>query len=284
MIVYDPVESVFSHDKDETANLPYEDLFKDCEDCGPKVHDGMAKRIDNACTKKPAKEQFSKIQASDLRPENCEYLKVPRVNPELWDDLLDKVKSRDVGFQAFQKDLIKGIVPVASLLSKLVEAKKNKAQSIPVAGAYNLAIDALTLLGNSVFEFSMKRREMLKSEVAPGFKSLCRESQPITTMLFGDELPQNIRDISQVKSMVAKSVNSSKRNKIMPFSRDEKECISVEVGKLLGKGAIRRASFHPNQFLSNLFTIPKKGGKLRPVINLKPLNHFVEYHQLKWKA
>ena len=127
---YDPAESVVSH-KDETADLPYEDLFKDCEDCGPKVHDGVAKRIDNACTKKPAKEQFSKIQAKYLRPENCEFLKVPRVNPELWDDLLDKVKSRDVGFQAFQKGLIKGIVPVASLASKLVEAKKNVTRSNP---------------------------------------------------------------------------------------------------------------------------------------------------------
>ena len=125
---------------------------------------------------KPAKEQFSKIQVKYLRPENCEYLKVRRVNAKLWDDLLDKVKSRDVGFQAFQKGLIKGIVPIASLASKLVETKKNKAQSIPVADAYDLAIDALTFLGNSVFEFSMKRIEMLKSEVAPGFKSLCRES------------------------------------------------------------------------------------------------------------
>ena len=208
--VFDPAESVISP-MDETADLPYEDLFKDCEGCGPKVQDGVAKRIDNACTKKPAKEQFSNIQAKYLRPENCEYLKVPRVNPELWDDLLDKVKSRDVGFQAFQKGLIKGIVPVANLASKLVDAKKDKVQFIPVADAYDLAIDALTLLGYSVFEFSMKRREMLKSEVAPGFKSLCRESQPITTMLFGDELPQSIRDISQVKRMAAKSVNSSKR-------------------------------------------------------------------------
>lgn len=99
--------------------------------------------------------------------------------------------------------------------------------------AYYLAIDALTLLGNSAFEFSMKRREMLKSEVAPGSKSLCRDSQPITSMLcgdkltqsirelsgdelpqsirelFGDELPQSIRDISQVERMAAKCVNSS---------------------------------------------------------------------------
>ena len=47
---------------------------------------------------------------------------------------------------------------------------------------------------------------MLNSEVAPAYKSLCHESQPITTMLFGDELPQSIRNISQVKRMAAKSI------------------------------------------------------------------------------
>ena len=49
--VYDLAESVISH-KDETADLPYEDLFKDCKDCGPKVHNGVGKRFNNACTKK----------------------------------------------------------------------------------------------------------------------------------------------------------------------------------------------------------------------------------------
>ena len=78
------------------------------------------------------------------------------------------------------------------------------------SGRCALTIAALTLLGNLVFEFSMNRREMLTSEFAPGFKSLCRHSQPMTTVLFGDELPQSIRDISQVKRMAAKSVNSSK--------------------------------------------------------------------------
>ena len=102
-----------------------------------------------------------------------------------------------VGLQAFQKGLIKGIVSVTNLASKLVEAKKYKGQFIPVAdAAYYLAIDALTLLGHSAFEFSMKRREMLKSEVAPGSKSLCRDSQPITSMLCGDKLTQSIRELS----------------------------------------------------------------------------------------
>jgi hypothetical protein len=60
------------------------------------------------------------------------------------------------------------------------------------------------LLGNALFEFSMKRREILKPEVAGRYKSLCRDSQPITTWLFGDELPKSIWDIAQAKRMSVK--------------------------------------------------------------------------------
>lgn len=35
------------------------------------------------------------------------------------------------------------------------------------------------------------------------------------------------------------------------------------------------------QFLSNLFVIPKKIGDLRPVINKKTQNEFVQYHCFK---
>ena len=95
---------------------------------------------------------------------------------------------------------------MVQLASKVVDAKKRKEDTISLNDAYDLTVDALTLLGNSFYEFSMKQREMLKSEVTPAYKSLCHKSQPITTMLFGDELPQSIRNISQVKRMAAKSI------------------------------------------------------------------------------
>ena len=60
---------------------------------------------------------------------------------------------------------------------------------------------------------------MLKSEVAPGFKSLCRDSQPITSMLCGDELPQSIRDILQVERMAAKCVKSYNKRRNYGESR-----------------------------------------------------------------
>ncbi|KAK2551360.1 Transposon Tf2-6 polyprotein [Acropora cervicornis] len=308
---FDPTERILLQEINlESSELPYEDLFKDTEDCGAKVNEGVAKRVNSARTKRPAKEQFSFIQKKYLRPENCDFLKAPRVNPELWDDLQDKTKSRECSFQSFRKNLIKGITPVVQLASKVVDAKKSKEDTISLNDVYDLTVDALTLLGNSFYEFSMKRREMLNSEVAPAYKSLCHESQPITTMLFGDELPQSIRNISQVKRMAAKTplrvpqasisekpVTHSSSSKELRYNNEttmnlsapnaypqEKKLIDLEVQKMLQKGAIRRTSFDPRQFISNLFIIPMKCGDLRPVINLKPLNEFVQYHHFKMEG
>ena len=75
---FDPTERILSEETNlESGELPYEDLFKDTEDCGPKVNEGVAKRVNSACTKRPAKEQFSSIQKKYLRPENCDFFKAP---------------------------------------------------------------------------------------------------------------------------------------------------------------------------------------------------------------
>ena len=68
------------------------------------------------------------------------------------------------------------------------------------------------------------------------------------------------------------------------FYNDEKKLIEFEVQWMLQKGAVRHASFNPKQLVSTLFIIPKKSGDLRPVINLKPLNEFVQYHHFNMKG
>lgn len=68
------------------------------------------------------------------------------------------------------------------------------------------------------------------------------------------------------------------------FSGEEMKLIELEVQKMLEMGTIRHALFHPKQFISNLFVIPKKTGDLHPVINLKPLNEFVQYHHFKMEG
>jgi hypothetical protein len=50
---------------------------------------------------------------------------------------------------------------------------------------------------------------------------------------------------------------------------------------LLQKRAIVKTEFSSDKFIFNIFLEQKKNGKLLPVINLRKLNQYVEYHHFK---
>jgi len=60
--------------------------------------------------------------------------------------------------------------------------------------------------------------------------------------------------------------------------------VEEEIQKLLGKGAIKMVPNCPNQFLSRIFLVPKKDGSSRPVVNLRPLNQFMEKIHFKMES
>ena len=72
-------------------------------------------------------------------------------------------------------------------------------------------------------------------------------------------------------------------NPPLPFnmSKEEEMLVNLEVQNLLAEGAIEICSPDPNQFISNIFTIPKKDGGRRPVVDMRELNHFAEYLPFK---
>ncbi len=55
----------------------------------------------------------------------------------------------------------------------------------------------------------------------------------------------------------------------------------TEVSKMIDKGAICKCPYDPTQFVSRLVLVPKKSGEMRPDINLKALNNFVDYLHFK---
>ncbi|CAH2224696.1 reverse transcriptase, partial [Pelobates cultripes] len=57
--------------------------------------------------------------------------------------------------------------------------------------------------------------------------------------------------------------------------------ISTEVVEMLSKGAIEELPFATPGFTSNLFLVPKKGGGVRPIINLRPFNAFLRYQHFQ---
>jgi len=69
-------------------------------------------------------------------------------------------------------------------------------------------------------------------------------------------------------------------------SVEQSSLIQEEVKALLEKGAIVpvHSCYPPKGFYSTLFLVPKKGGQMRPVINLKRLNEWVEPQHFKMEG
>ena len=68
------------------------------------------------------------------------------------------------------------------------------------------------------------------------------------------------------------------------FSKGEELIIAAEIKKLLEKGVINEATHGANEYVSTVFTRPKKDGSHRLILNLKNLNQFITYQHIKMES
>lgn len=78
-----------------------------------------------------------------------------------------------------------------------------------------------------------------------------------------------------------RSVTQNAVPKKPAWSVEEKTKIKEHIEKLVAKGAISKALPQKDQFLSNIFLIPKPDGSSRLIMNLKKLNDFIETDHFK---
>ena len=92
---------------------------------------------------------------------------------------------------------MKSAQPMILLLDSVLNSQKEK-KSIEASSILPLFADAVTFLGHTSYMTSLKRREFLKPDIAQAYQSVCSKSNPVTTCLFGDELPKHIKEIGEI--------------------------------------------------------------------------------------
>lgn len=68
------------------------------------------------------------------------------------------------------------------------------------------------------------------------------------------------------------------------FSKGEEQIIATKTDKLFKKQVIEKTSHCQDEFISTVFTRPKKDGSHRLILNLKKLNEHVTYHHFKMES
>ena len=142
-----------------------------------------------------AEDKLQEKMTKIARPQNCKALTKVKVNQLIWDNLSANVRSQDLRMQKVQTSLIKGITGVVIATNKIL----SHLDSIPEGRDLTQGLsDGIAMLANANKELNMRRKEMIKPDLHDDHKHLCSSSLETTSLLFGDELSKQVKDLTEV--------------------------------------------------------------------------------------
>ena len=102
-----------------------------------------------------------------------------------------------------ETSLLNSMIPTVKMSDKLLELKFNPkfASESDVSEFLQVSLDSLALMGHSINEVNIKRRELIKPDLNDQFKQLCCSHTPVTRLLFGDDLPKSVKEISETNKL-----------------------------------------------------------------------------------
>ena len=172
-------------------------VFLSSEKKSPPVSTKIADLIDSVLSGKLSTDTAKEHGEKYFPPENCGRLCPVTVNEEIWDLLPRRARSVDLAFQRVQEALIPGLSSLAMLADKLANNAKNS-KTIDIAEILHHVIDSLVLVSQANWSLNMKRREQIKPDLASPYSRLCKPDLAPTTKLFGDDLPKQLKDMTDI--------------------------------------------------------------------------------------
>ena len=200
------------HDVSSSDRLTKLDsLFSEKSDHGPPVNASLAKSLNRGIGNDFSMRSVLDFAENYKRPDNCEFLCVPKLNEELFfeESINSRFKKNDGVLQKTQLLLTKGMIPLVQLMDKLL--KKDDANH--ESEIFDLATDSLQLLAYTHRDISNVRRKFLKPAVAQKYKRLCSAHVPLSSYLLGDDLDKQLKSINERKRIGVQMTHEQSRKR-----------------------------------------------------------------------
>ena len=149
------------------------------------------------------------------RPENCNLLRVTKVNSEIWDIARKTTRSMDARLQKLQEALVKGLIPIARLAGIVGESlcKDPKNFTLSPKELWDSLTTSTLLTASANHDLSMCRRDLFKADLDENYKAICSNKEPVAVELFGDDLTERLKTVKESKK-AAQQLTSQKRKRV----------------------------------------------------------------------
>ena len=168
---------------------------------GHAVPDNIAKIVNYAFRNKMAEPvREAKLKHFDI-PSNCEGLDHVKVNQVIWNKMHPSTRGMDVKMQTAQNFVVAAGSGLSNIISRVMAMK---ATDFNEATVKQLTTDMLTtqvLIGQANVELNHRRRELIKPDLSSSYSYLCTSAKPFSNFLFGDELNDSVKEISEANKV-----------------------------------------------------------------------------------
>ena len=197
------IDGFMAESDNESIDDEIDDTLEDLEcffggqdETGPDVSERMAKITDQALRGAKTKgddDKLKELAKSHKRPKNIINMQVPKVDDLLWRQLKRETKTIDF----IQQKATANYNLIMTPLIKALDLFKQKDQQKTAIG---FVTDAYKMLGLTVKQTTHARRERIRKELQPQFRSIC-EQEASPKHLFGENLAEAIKKLQGTKTL-----------------------------------------------------------------------------------
>ena len=138
---------------------------------GPKVEAHVAKTINKRWETRMDIKILKDKMAKYSRPDNCEMIRVPRVNTPVWKTLESHQRRNDVKITNIQKTCAAVGTSLAYTLDMV--CKDQSSSELDTSQIIRYVADAVAMLGHINTDLSLLRRELMRPTLHADYRNLC---------------------------------------------------------------------------------------------------------------
>ena len=222
------------------------------------VNEKLAMSLGKVWNRQQSNEKINHILDKQLIPENCMFLQIPKVDPEIFASIPQQAKGHDVKLQRQQTMLVKAAVPITQLINKLMQIKVDQQMSEELlVSLKESASEAFAILSHADSKMLQMRRDDIVPHLAKEFKQLRNDVQKGSEYLFGDNVTERIASITRANkaTRALTACSTAKQSSSSNWSKPNKRRLNYAESKgsknlksfLKQKGSAGKRSFSGQQ-------------------------------------
>ena len=123
------------------------------------------------------------------------------------------MRKKDNRLSNIQRALVGATTAVARVADELMKGLTSKGKKpLPLKDMVSNLTDAVALMGHASNQTSMRRRDNMVPILKRDYAALKSPNVPVTSLLFGDDLPKTVKDLKQTYTM-GKDISGYNKNK-----------------------------------------------------------------------